>query len=134
MLRIYPGTGGDVLLRNAQTRDSLCTRQWATTPAPLWRIPSSWPNLHVYQRRTRNDQRCGRLLSKHAQKSRVSFSFLSLSFLNLFNPSHENVSSIHIFVINGSEWKLLKLISFFMGQLFFQCRDYEKENFKDFED
>lgn len=25
----------DVLLRNAQTRDSLCTRQWATTPAPL---------------------------------------------------------------------------------------------------
>lgn len=107
MLRgIYPGTARDVLLRNAQTRDSLCTRQWATTPAPLWRIPSSWPNLHVYQRRTRDDQRRGRPLSKHAQKNRVSSFFLSLSFLNLFNPSRENVSSFCILYLQSrSEWK-----------------------------
>lgn len=133
MLRgIYPGTARDVLLRNAQTRDSLCTRQWATTPAPLWRIPSSWPNLHVYQRRTRDDQRRGRPLSKHAQKNRVSSFFLSLSFLNLFNPSRENVSSFCILYLQSrSEWKRCWNWFFFMGQLFFQCHDYEKENFKD---
>lgn len=134
MLRgIYPGTARDVLLRNAQTRDSLCTRQWATTPAPLWRIPSSWPNLHVYQRRTRDDQRRGRPLSKHAQKNRVSSFFLSLSFLNLFNPSRENVSSPCILYLQS--WfrmeALLKLI-FLYGPIIFSMPRLREREFQRF--
>lgn len=75
-----------------------------------------------------NDQRCGRLLSKHA----LVFLFsLSLSFLNLFNPPHENIPDT-IFAITIRNGSVVE-IDFFMGQLFFprvfQCRDYEKENF-----
>lgn len=83
---------------------------------PLWRIPSSWPNLHVYQRR--DDQRCGRLLSKHA--------------LEIYLILRTKISLILYLQSRFGMEVSLKLI-FFMGQLFFprvfQCRDYEKENF-----
>lgn len=63
--------------------------------------------------------------------ARVSFLSLSLSFLNLFNPPHENIPDT-IFAITVRNGSVVE-IDFFMGQLFFprvfQCRDYEKENF-----
>lgn len=65
-----------------------------------------------------NDQRCGRLLSKHA--------------LEIYLILRTKISLILYLQSRFGMEASLKLI-FFMGQLFFprvfQCRDYEKENF-----
>lgn len=128
MLRgIYPGTARDVLLRNAQTRDSLCTRQWATTPALHYgaSLPRGRTCTFI------SDERPTLWSTAFETCARVSFLSLSLSFLNLFNPPHENIPDT-IFAITVRNGSVVE-IDFFMGQLFFprvfQCRDYEKENF-----
>lgn len=117
MLRgIYPGTARDVLLRNAQTRDSLCTRQWATTPA-----------LH-YGASLPRGRTCTFISNERPTLWSTAFETCAR---NLFNPPHENIPDT-IFAITVRNGSVVE-IDFFMGQLFFprvfQCRDYEKENF-----
>lgn len=93
---------------------------------PLWRIPSSWPNLHVYQRRTTN------VVVDCFRNARVSFLSLSFSFLNLFNPPHENIPDT-IFAITVRNGSVVE-IDFFYGPIilsscFSMPRLWEREFF-----
>lgn len=101
MLRgIYPGTARDVLLRNAQTRDSLCTRQWATTPA-----------LH-YGASLPRGRTCTFISDERPTLWSTAFETCAR---NLFNPPHENIPDT-IFAITVRNGGVVE-IDFFYGPI-----------------
>lgn len=118
MLRgIYPGTARDVLLRNAQTRDSLCTRQWATTPA-----------LH-YSASLPRGRTCTFISDERPTLWSTAFETCAR---NLFNPPHENIPDT-IFAITVRNGSVVE-IDFFYGPIilsscFSMPRLWEREFF-----
>lgn len=71
--------------------------------------------------------------SRNMHKRIAFLLFFSLSFFQIYLILRAKTSRVPVYYIcnHGSEWKRCWNWFFFMGQLFFQCHDYEKENFKD---